>query len=483
MIAPYDAVDWLVLLPEIALVVVAVLLAVVDVAYPQLRRTGELGIYAGLGIALAGVLGIVFALPGSDRTLLFGGMLRSDLFAFVFRMLVIFAGVMTALLSSGVRGVSRHGEYFILLIGACLGMNFMALSADIIMLYLALETTSIAGYVLAGFAHGDDHAAEAGLKYFLFGAATSGLLVYGLSLLYGFTGETGLAAIAAAVGDGQVPPAALLVINMLLLAGIGFKVTAVPFHFWAPDVYEGAPTPVTAFISTASKAVGFAVLFRIMSVTVPMSAYLLPLLTAISVLSMTLGNLAALAQRNIKRLLAYSSIAHAGYVLMAVVTISDLGTAAVVFYLITYVVTNLAAFAVVIIFARVSGSDEIADYAGLSRRSPYLALAMLVAFLSLAGVPPLAGFFGKMFLFAAVVEAGLIWLAIVGVLNAILGIYYYLIVLKVVFVYPAPEGAASIDVPRVYSVSLAVLCIGIVVLGTVAGPWFDLALQSAQGIY
>ena len=312
MIAPYVPADWLVLLPEIALVVVAVLLAVVDVAYPQLRRTGELGIYAGLGIALAGVLGIVFALPGSDRTLLFGGMLRSDLFAFVFRMLVIFAGVMTALLSSGVRGVSRHGEYFILLIGACLGMNFMALSADIIMLYLALETTSIAGYVLAGFAHGDDHAAEAGLKYFLFGAATSGLLVYGLSLLYGFTGETGLAAIAAAVADGQVPPAALLVINMLLLAGIGFKLAAVPFHFWAPDVYEGAPTPVTAFISTASKAVGFAVLFRIMSVTVPMSAYLLPRLTAISVLSMTLGNLAALAQRNIKRLLAYSSIAHAG---------------------------------------------------------------------------------------------------------------------------------------------------------------------------
>ena len=362
-------------------------------------------------------------------------------------------------------------------------MNFMSLSADIIMLYLALETTSIAGYVLAGFAHGDDASAEAGLKYFFFGAATSALLVYGLSLLYGFTGETGLAAIAAAVQGGQVPPAALLVINMLLLAGIGFKLAVVPFHFWAPDVYEGAPTPVTAFISTASKAVGFAVLFRIMSVTVSMSAYLPPLLAAISVLSMTLGNLAALAQRNIKRMLAYSSIAHAGYVLMAMVTVSELGTAAVVFYLLTYVVTNLAAFAVVIIFARVSGSDEIADYAGMSRRSPYLALAMLVAFLSLAGVPPLAGFFGKMFLFAAVVQAGLIWLAIVGVLNAIVGIYYYLIVLKVVFVAPAPEGAGPIAVPRVYSLALSVLCIGIIVLGTVAGPWFDIAIQTAQGIY
>jgi len=257
----------------------------------------------------------------------------------------------------------------------------------------------------------------------------------------------------------------------------------VPFHFWAPDVYEGAPTPVTAFISTASKAVGFAVLFRIMSVTVSMSAYLPPLLAAISVLSMTLGNLAALAQRNIKRMLAYSSIAHAGYVLMAMVTVSELGTAAVVFYLLTYVVTNLAAFAVVIIFARVSGSDEIADYAGMSRRSPYLALAMLVAFLSLAGVPPLAGFFGKMFLFAAVVQAGLIWLAIVGVLNAIVGIYYYLIVLKVVFVAPAPEGAGPIAVPRVYSLALSVLCVGIIVLGTVAGPWFDIAIQTAQGIY
>ena len=483
MIAPYIPSDWLVLLPEIALVVVAVLLAVLDVAYPVVRRNGELGIYAGLGIAATGVLGIIFAQPGGDRTLLFGGMLRADLFAFVFRMLVIFAGAMTALLSAGVRGLSRHGEYFVLLIGACLGMNFMALSADIIMLYLALETTSIAGYVLAGFAHGDDASAEAGLKYFFFGAATSALLVYGLSLLYGFTGETGLAAIAAAVQGGQVPPAALLVINMLLLAGIGFKLAVVPFHFWAPDVYEGAPTPVTAFISTASKAVGFAVLFRIMSVTVSMSAYLPPLLAAISVLSMTLGNLAALAQRNIKRMLAYSSIAHAGYVLMAMVTVSELGTAAVVFYLLTYVVTNLAAFAVVIIFARVSGSDEIADYAGMSRRSPYLALAMLVAFLSLAGVPPLAGFFGKMFLFAAVVQAGLIWLAIVGVLNAIVGIYYYLIVLKVVFVAPAPEGAGPIAVPRVYSLALSVLCIGIIVLGTVAGPWFDIAIQTAQGIY
>jgi len=203
----------------------------------------------------------------------------------------------------------------------------------------------------------------------------------------------------------------------------------------------------------------------------------------LAAVSMTLGNLLALAQTNIKRLLAYSSIAHAGYALVAFVAYSELGMAAMVYYLMAYVVTNLAAFGVVILVARSAGSDEIARYAGMSRRSPYLALAMLVAFLSLAGMPPLAGFFGKFYVFAAAVNAGLVWLAFVGVLNAIVGLYYYLAVLKVVYVSPAPEGAAAVDVPRAYGFALAVLSVGIILLGTASAPWFGWALRAAQGLF
>jgi NADH-quinone oxidoreductase subunit N len=265
------------------------------------------------------------------------------------------------------------------------------------------------------------------------------------------------------------------------MVGIGFKVAAVPFHFWTPDVYEGAPTPVTAFVSTASKAAGFGMLIRMFLAGFATSDSWLPMLIAMAAVTMTLGNLVALAQRNIKRLLAYSSVAHSGYALVAFVALSDLGVAATLFYLMTYVLTNLAAFAIVILFARAAGSDEIADYAGLSRRSPYLALAMLVAFLSLAGMPPLAGFFGKVYVFAAAVKSGLIWLAFLGVLNAIVGLYYYLVVLKVVYIHPAPEGVGRIEVPTAYRFALGVLVFGILLLGTASGPWFDWALRAAQG--
>jgi NADH-quinone oxidoreductase subunit N len=352
------------------------------------------------------------------------------------------------------------------------------------MLYLAIETTSIPLYVLAGFLKQDDRSTESGLKYFLFGALTSTVMLYGFSLLFGLAGTTNLYALADAFGAGAVSAWVLAGTLILVLVGFGFKVSMVPFHFWSPDVYEGAPTPITAFVSTASKAAGFAVLVRVLIAVFPsVEAYWVPMLSVLAVLTMTVGNLLALAQKNIKRLLAYSSVAHAGYVLIGLVSLSAFGVTSVVFYLAAYMVSNLAAFAVVILFARTAGSEDIQDYAGLSRRSPGLALAMLVALLSLAGMPPLAGFVGKLYVFAAAVESGLVWLAFVGVINAIIGLYYYLTVLKVVYLYRSEDEDKPLAVPRTYALALAVCLLAIVAIGTLSAPWLAWATQAASSLF
>ncbi|MFP3854957.1 MAG: NADH-quinone oxidoreductase subunit N, partial [Anaerolineales bacterium] len=259
---------------------------------------------------------------------------------------------------------------------------------------------------------------------------------------------------------------------------------AVPFHFWTPDVYQGAPTPITGFVSTASKAAGFAVLLRFMLAVFPgVEVYWTGIVSALAVATMTLGNVLALAQSNIKRMLAYSSIAHAGYALIGVVAVSTLGGASVIFYLVAYAVTNLAAFGVVVLFAGTAGSDEIEDYAGLSRRSPGLAIVMLIALLSLAGMPPLAGFVGKVYVFAAAVESGLIWLAFVGVINAIIGLYYYLTVLKVIYLYRSDEEDVPIQIPGSSAVALGLCSVAIIAIGTLSAPWLDWALTSAQALF
>ncbi|MBI3360189.1 MAG: NADH-quinone oxidoreductase subunit N [Chloroflexi bacterium] len=417
--------------------------------------------------------------------MIFGGMIRDDFAAFIFRIVFLFAGAITCLLSLDVEGVGRKGEYYTILIASVLGMNLMGAAADLIMLYLAIETTSITLYLLAGYLREDDRSAESGLKYFLFGALTSTVMLYGLSLLYGFTGQTGYYAIAEKLASGAVPSLPIIIALILIAVGFGFKVAAVPFHFWTPDVYEGAPTPITAFISVASKTAGFAVLMRFFLAIFPpaVTPSWNAMIMAMAAVTMTLGNALAIPQKNIKRLLAYSSIAHAGYVLVGFVAFSQRGTAAAIFYLITYVLTNLAAFTVVIVFAKAAGSEQIYDYAGLSRRSPGLALALLVAFLSLGGMPPLAGFFAKFYVFAAAVQSDLIWLAVVGVLNAIVGLYYYLVVLKVVYVYRSENDDKPIAVPRPYSFVLGLMVVGILVLGTASAPWFTWAMSAAKNLF
>jgi NADH-quinone oxidoreductase subunit N len=437
--------------------------------------------------------------PG-EATTVFGGMVRFDWLGFFFKMLFLFASAVTALFMVDHEVLGKRGESFVLLVAATLGMNLMAASADLVMLYLAIETTSVPLYVLAGFMLSDQRSTEAGFKYLLFGAMTSTVMLYGFSLLFGFTGTTDLYELSSMTLSGTIPWPIALGLVVLVVVGLGFKVSIVPFHFWAPDVYTGSPTPVAGFLSTASKAAGFVVVLRLFmtafegtSIT-DLSYGWASILAVLSVITMTLGNLVALKQTEIKRLLAYSSIAHAGYAMIGVVAIvapenspvTGLGVASVVFYLLAYLVTNLAAFGVVQAVERVTGSTEINTFSGMSRRAPGLALAMLVAFLSLAGMPPFGGFVAKVFVFAAAVQANMVWLAVAGILNSIIGLYYYLSVMKFVYLYRMEgenEAEHPIQSTRSYAIALVLLTAGIVLVGTLFAPWFDFSGAAALNLF
>jgi len=477
----FDSLMITAILPELLLLVLALLVLVMELVWKN-EDARNLGWLTFGGLLL--ILGIsAFTAAPAEPASVFGGMLRYDLLGFIFKMLFIFGAAMTALFMMDTEKLGQRGESYILLLTATIGMSLMASAGDLIMLYLAIETTSIPMYIMAGFMRDNEKSTEAGFKYLLFGAMTSAIMLYGFSLIFGFTGSTSLTAIT-----GFSLPLAVGVI-LLIAVGIGFKISLAPFHFWAPDVYEGAPTPIAGFLSTASKAAGFAVVMRLFIGLFPdgQFAEMWTLTLAIlASLSMTLGNVVALRQNNIKRLLAYSSIAHAGYALVGAVSLSELGVGSVTFYLIAYVMTNLAAFGIVAAFSRVAGSDEIAAYAGMSRRSPGLALAMLVAFLSLTGMPPFGGFVAKVFVFAAAVKAEMIWLAVIGVLNSIVGVYYYLTVLKVVYLYRMEgenEAEHRITLTRPYAIALTVLSAAILLIGVIFGPWFNLASTAAQGLF
>lgn len=480
------------LLPEIGLVVLLLIVLALDLFFRPVQRR-VIGLVAGLGIAaimLANAL-VGLANVGGEafREPVLGGMIRYDMLALIFRTMVLLTGALVCVISVDMPQVGRQGEFFAILIVATLGLSLMSAASDLIMVFLAVETASISLYVLAGFLRETDLSVEAGLKYYLFGAASAGIFLYGLSLLFGFTGTTNIYQMAGPLGDlfrdGPQGAFGLLLALLLVLVGFGFKIAAVPFHFWTPDVYEGAPTSVTAFISTASKAASFALLVRVFGAVWPAEAapYWTGLIAAIAVVTITLGNLLALVQRNIKRLIAYSSIAQAGYTLIGVVALTEteLGAAAVAFYMFMYVLTNILAFTVIIAVSNTTGSDQIADFAGLSRRKPYLALAMVLAFLSLGGVPPLAGFFGKFFLFAAAVRAGYVWLAIVGVLNVIVALYYYLTVIKVMYVDPTEDTRPIVVTPG-FTIVLIITSAGVLLMGTLAGPWWNWALNAAQSL-
>ena len=477
-------------LVELLLTVLFVAVLAVDLLRRESQRR-DTAFVAGVGMLLILIANLVLApVPegGASEQLFLGGMVRHDTLAQVFRSMILLAGAVTCFISADVARIGRHGGYYAIVIAATLGMSLMSAAADLLMVIIALETTSISLYILAGFLRGDARSAESGLKYFLFGAFTSAVLLYGLSLLYGFTGQTNLYTLPDALGAAGLGPGYVMVVLVLILVGFGFKVSAVPFHFWTPDVYEGAPTPIAAFISVGSKAASFALLLRFMLAVFPTyQEYWVVVMAVLAAITMTLGNLLALVQRNIKRLLAYSSIAQAGYALIGVAAVAaanSLGVAAVVFYMFMYTLTNLAAFTVVILVARVTGSEKIADMAGLHERAPRLALAMFLALLSLAGIPPLAGFAGKLFVFSAAVDAGLVWLAVVGVINALVGLYYYLTIAKVMYVDQPAHADKTITVSRPYVFTLALTVVGMVLLGTVLiGPWLEWSTTAASGLF
>jgi len=430
---------------------------------------------------------LILGEPSDTPTQYWGGMISQDLYTFIFRLIFLVALLLTSLISIDVGNLQR-GEYFALLITATIGFSLMAASTDLIMLYVALETAGISLYVLAGFTKGIYRSTEAGIKYFIYGAFATAVMLYGMSLLFGITTETNIYEVSRVIFQGiQELDAAVLLASALVVVGFGFKIS---------DVYEGAPSPVTGLISTASKAAGFAIFLRVTTAGIfgppESSNSWWAMLVAMCIVTMTLGNLLAIRQTNIKRMLAYSSIAQAGYGLIGVITaITTLGAdagsvdgaSATMFFLIYYVLTNIAAFGVIIVFSNLTGSDEISDLSGLSRRSPWLALAMLFALLSLAGIPPTAGFFGKFFIFRAAVESGLWWLAFIGIVNALIALYYYLNVIKVMYLYRSEDESVSIPLSRAAALAIAVAVFGIFYLGIFADWTFEITREAALALF
>jgi len=471
------------LLPEIGLLLEAGVVLFLDLVLPVEARRRWFGWIVALGGGVIALLSLAFAQPGVQPQLLWGGVIRLDAIGFVFRLLFLAGATLTALFVAQLDRLVARGEFFALLLVSTLGLSLMASAADMVLLFLAIETATIPLYVMAGFYLRDERSTEAGLKYLLFGAMTSAILLYGLSLLYGASGTTRLYEIGGLLEQNEVPVAWIVTALIMVLVGFGFKVAAVPFHFWAPDVYEGAPTPVAGFLSTASKAAGFAVLLRFLWVVFPANASLWTLVIGIvATASMLVGNYLALVQHNAKRLLAYSSIAQAGYILIGVAAGTPLGATATTYYLGAYLVTNLAAFAIVALVENALGSSEISALEGLHQRSPALALAMLAALLSLGGIPPFAGFFAKLLVFGAAVEAGKVWLALVGVFNAIIGLYYYLTVLKVIYRW-RPELPRLKDIRGEWRLALVLSVIAILVLGVWFSPWYGWASNVAQALW
>jgi NADH-quinone oxidoreductase subunit N len=413
--------------------------------------------------------------------------------------MITLAGGITCLMAMDTKALGNRGEFYLIVIVSTLGAALVSAAADLIMVFLALETISIPLYILASFNRDDMRSSESGMKYFLFGSFSSAIMLYGFSLLYGFSGHSNIYDIAAFLGTEAFSANAVPVLGamVMVIVGFGFKVSAAPFHFWTPDVYEGAPTAVTAFVSVASKAASFAILTRFFIAVFPMElsvggagieTYWVPLIAVIATVTMTLGNVLALSQRNIKRLLAYSSVAQAGYTLIGLAAVqnqTESAVAAIGFYMFMYTFTNLLAFAVIIIYSEYNGSEAIADFAGLSRRNPMLALTMTIAFLSLAGLPPTAGFIGKFYLFRAAVESGLTWLAVVGVVNALIAVYYYLIVVKVIYFDAVDEEKMRpVPISLTNGWVLGLNSIIVIALGTVAaGPVYKWAVEAARQLF
>lgn len=440
-------------------------------------------------VALAIPIAFTVMLWGESESS-FGGMLVLDGFSLFFKFLIL--SIAALVIISSVDYVNKfarfQGEYYALILFSAGGLMLMASTGELISIYVALELSSISLYALVSFLK-DSKSSEAGLKYMILGAISSAVLLFGMAFVYGLTGTTHLDQIAdkvsALVSSGQLWDSPALILGMILMvAGFGFKIASVPFQMWVPDVYEGAPTPITAYLSVASKAAGFAVILRVFY-----TAFGIPLLSdswalvfaVLGAISMTIGNVVALAQTNIKRMLGYSSIAHAGYLMVGLAAVSSLGRSGILFFLATYALSNLGAFIAIIAISNKTGSDEISDYTGMARRSPVLALVLAFCLISLIGIPPTGGFIAKIYIFNAAIQQDLLWLVIIAVLNSVISAYYYLKVVKVMYVgTPASEEAVPSSIPL--RAALAITSLGVLLLGIY--PWLVLRLaESAVAMF
>ncbi len=441
--------------PEILIVIFAAAVIILDLVVKN-RESVAVAHLALVGClcTLAAVLFIHFSFR--NPVSLFEGMIRLDEFSTFFKILLLLATAATILFSlrSEELDAKLKGEYYALLLAITLGMFLMASSTNLLMIFIALETVSLTSYILAGFLTHSPRSSEAAFKYITYGAVASGTMLFGLSLLFGMAGTGDLTQIGGRLTEllasGEVSSLTVLIAITFVLAGVGYKIASVPFHMWSPDVYEGAPIPITAFLSVASKSAGFALFIRFFYTgfgsTGLMQSVDWPFMLAIvSALTMTVGNLAALPQQNVKRLLAYSSIAHGGYLLMGGVLLTSEGVGAILFYLLVYLFMNLGAFYVVVLVANEMGSETIDGYRGLGSRAPLVAIAMVVFLASLTGLPPLAGFFGKWLLFTAVLEQGYYWLALIGLLNSVVSLYYYARIFKVMYFEDADEDTDRVS--------------------------------------
>jgi len=429
------------ILPELILLAIFILLIIIDLIFKNNKLNATVSIIGSLIVLLS-------LLTQQDlNNALFMGIYIIDAFGVFFKFLVILSTLIVFLMSIISEELHNSkiwlGEYYILIFGMAIGMFFISGSVNLILIYLSLETMSMSSYVLAGYTKQIRRASEASLKYVIFGSLSSGIMIFGISLLYGLTGSLDLNTINLYIATDGANNLLLFVSFLFILVGFGYKISAVPFHFWTPDVYEGSPITITAYLSVASKAAGFAVFVRFLYMAlVDNTAYFSGVysiikdvrwdyvIAVLSVLTMTLGNVVALWQNNVKRMLAYSSIAHAGYILMAVTVMSNLGISSILIYLFFYLFMNFGAFLIVMIFAHKIGSEDMDKYVGLGYRSPLMATLLTIILVSLIGLPPTGGFIGKLYVFWAVLDKGLIWLAVIGILNSVISLYYYAKVIR-----------------------------------------------------
>lgn len=475
--------------PEISLAGFAVLVILLDLFTD---RKGVLAVVSLIGIVVSGAL--TLTLWGGSSQYIFNNMLAVDGFALFFKLL--FLGIAALVILASTDYVAKfarfQGEYYALILISALGMMLMAATTELISLYVALELTSISLYVLVGFLK-DKKSAEASLKYLLLGAVASAVLLYGMALVFGLTGETHLSKIALSI-QGMSPEVlmsspALILGVVLMLAGFSFKIAAVPFHMWVPDVYEGAPTPITAYLSVGSKAAGFAIILRVF-----FSSFSLPeslsldwglIFAVLAVISMTLGNVAAIPQSNIKRMLGYSSVAQAGYLMVGLATVGVspakdvLGQSGILFFLLSYALTNLAAFTAIIAISNKLNSDRIDDYSGMIKRAPLLTLGLTLSLFSLIGMPPAAGFIAKFYIFSSAVQHNLLWLVIIAVINSVISAYYYLRVVKVMWL-GEPASEEKVPSSGALRLALALSCFGVLLLGIIPGFAMNLAGFAAK---